>query len=247
MPAVILERIRSIVVERELPALARQVAAAQVKALETLARESGREPSQEAVRVAELQLGLVLGLAQLLPALELAGRDPGRRVGQRLGLRAVLRGFVRHAATVPEQGSAALELLDPTVGLQLVLSQLRPQLPASLQVESLEVLELCRLGVRDFMEPLLRGRVESSWRRFHLLTRLDTIDLAPGLDIETVDDLTLAVLLERAGRKRRGEAVPPWPEPRWQLSASPGDVPQMIRRVGSLELAGHSRAGEPAA
>ncbi len=173
-------RIESLDIEHELDRLARHARVGNPQVIERMATLHGTTPVHEAQRVAAIQLRVLEGLGAHLRWLEAVIVDPELNPCVRAGLAGVLISLSTESELLPMVDSQAAVLLEPALLLHGLLANLRPWLPgAAATVEPAEldeptiepepVIELLRLGLPDYLLPILRRRFEGLWTLFHRL------------------------------------------------------------------------------
>lgn len=223
--------------DAELRALREHVAVTSPVALELLAYEHLSSPGHEMRRVAAIQLRVVVDLAAKLRWLEHACVDPKLDPGLRIALAALLRGLCTDSETLPVIDSHAAVLLEPAVLFHELIANLRPWLsPIAVALEPEPILDLLRLGIPDYLHPLLRTRFEALWARFHQLRQLPPARLSVLADPPTIDDQRLRRLLDDSTLN----AIPYPPAPAWTTPswASPwlGDGDSPLREIPALAI-----------
>ncbi|HLT40491.1 MAG TPA: hypothetical protein VK034_29635 [Enhygromyxa sp.] len=232
-----IERIEQLDRDAEFQALSEQVAVVSPVAIELLAYEHLSSPVHEASRIAGVQLRVITELGSRLAWLERACVDPSLAPELRIALAGLLRGLCDDTQLLPVIDSRAAVLLEPALLLHELLADLRPWMPPMvLAVEPQAVLDLLRLGIPDYLHPLLRARFEALWALFHRLRQLPAARLTVIADPPAIDDERLLRLLDEP--TLASAPIPPapaWTTPSW---ASPwlGDGDSPLRELPVLAI-----------
>jgi hypothetical protein len=233
----VIDRIQRLDRDAEIRALREHVTVTSPIALELLAYEHLSSPAHEAQRIAAIQLRVVLELGPRLEWLERACVDPGLAPGIRVALAGVLCDLCTDADLLPVIHSEAAVLLEPALLFHELIASLRPYLPPMvIALEPDPVLDLVRLGIPDYLHPLLRARFETLWAQFHRLRQLPPAQLAVLPSPRTIDGERLARLLEDpALAKLPYPPAPGWTTPSW---ASPwlGESGSPLRELPALAI-----------
>jgi hypothetical protein len=235
----VVERIDGLDAHAEARALAQHLRVTSPLALELLAYEHLSSPDQEAQRIAAIQLRIVRGLAHHLRWLEQVCTDPALAPELRAGLAALLASLCAEGELLPVIDSEAAVFAEPALLFHALLARLRPWLPPMiLALEPEPVLDLLELAIPDYLRPMVRGRFEALWTRFHQLRQLPQARLA-SVDLQQGDQLA-RLLAEPALTRLPTPAAPRWSTPAW---ASPwvdsAGVPLgELRELPGRELAG---------
>jgi hypothetical protein len=193
----VIETIEQLDRDAEFRALSEQIAVISPVAIELLAYEHLRSPSHEVARIAGVQLRVIIELGPRLAWLERACVDPALAPELRIALAGLLRGLCDEAERLPVIDSQAAVLLEPTLLFHELFAHLRPWLPPMvIAVEPEPVLDLLRLGIPDYLHPLLRARFEALWSLFHRLRQLPAARLTVIAEPPAIDDERLVRLLE---------------------------------------------------
>jgi hypothetical protein len=238
----VIDRIQQLDRDQEFRALSEQVAVISPVAIELLAYEHLSSPAHEVNRIAGVQLRVVVELASSLAWLERACVDPKLAPELRIALAGVLRGLCDDSDLLPMTGSGAAVLLEPAVLFHELVAHLRPWLPPLvIALEPEPVLDLLRLGIPDYLHPLLRARFEALWALFHRLRQFPLARLTVIVDPPAIDDERLLRLLDDSALTSVPyPPAPAWTTPSW---ASPwlGDDDSPLRELpvlAILDLAG---------
>ncbi|MFO7564486.1 MAG: hypothetical protein R6X02_17710 [Enhygromyxa sp.] len=233
----VIERIQQLDRDAEFQALSEQVAVISPVAVELLAYEQLSSPSHEAARIAGVQLRVITDLPARLTWLERACVDPKLAPELRIALAGLLQGLCDDAQLLPVIDSQAAVLFEPALLFHELFAHLRPWMPPMvIAVEPQEVLDLLRLGIPDYLHPLLRARFEALWGLFHRLRQLPAARLAVIADPPAIDDERLLRLLEDpALASVPSPPAPAWTTPSW---ASPwlGEDGSPLRELPALAI-----------
>jgi hypothetical protein len=233
----VIETLEQLDRDAEFRALTEQVTVISPVALELLAYEHLRSPNHEAARVAGVQLRVITEFGQRLAWLERACVDPALAPELRIALAGLLRGLCDEAEQLPFIDSRAAVLLEPAVLFHELMTHLRPWLPPTvLAIEPEPVLDLLRLGIPDYLHPLMRARFEALWSLFHQLRQLPAARLTVIADPPRIDDERLLRLLEDPALASIVAPPPPaWRTPSW---ARPwiGEPDSPIRELPALAI-----------
>jgi hypothetical protein len=231
------ERIQQLDRDQEFRALSEQVAVISPFAIELLAYENLSSPGHEANRIAGVQLRVVVELASQLTWLERACVDARLAPELRIALAGLLRGLCDESELLPVTNSSAAVLLEPALLFHELLNHLRPWLPPLvIALEPEPVLGLLRLGIPDYLHPLIRARFEALWMLFHRLrqfplARLTVIADPPAID----DDRLLRLLDDPALAYIPYPPAPAWTTPSW-VSPWLGDEDSPLRELPVLAI-----------
>lgn len=233
----VLHRIEQLDRDAEFRALSEQVAVISPVAIELLAYEHLSSPAHEARRIAAVQLRVVSELGPRLAWLAHTCVDPKLAPELRIALAGLLRGLCDDSDLLPVIDSQAVALLEPALLFHELLAHLRPWMPPMvIALEPEPTLELLRLGLPDYLHPLLRARFEALWGVFHRLRQLPPARLAVIVDPPTIDDERLRRLLfDPALASIPCPSAPPWTTPSW---ASPwlGEPDSPLRELPALAI-----------
>lgn len=233
----VIQRIQQLDRDVEFRALSEQVAVISPIAIELLAYEHLSSPVHEARRIAGVQLRVIIELAPRLTWLERACVDTELAPELRVALAGLLRGLCDESERLPNIDSHATALLEPALLVHELLAHLRPWLPPMVvALEPEPVLELLRLGLPDYLHPLLRARFEQLWALFHRLRQHPLARLTVIADPPRSDDQRLLRLLDDPSLASIPyPAAPPWTTPSW---ASPwlGDSDSPLRELPALAI-----------
>jgi hypothetical protein len=232
-----IERIARLDRDVEFRALSEQVAVISPVAIELLAYEHLSSPTHEAHRIAGVQLRVILELAPRLAWLERTCVNPELAPELRVALAGLLRGLCDESELLPVIDSQASVLLEPALLLHALLGHLRPWLPPMvIALEPEPVLDLLRLGLPDYLHPLLRARFEALWALFHRLRQLPIARLTVIADPPAIDDERLLRLLDDPALGNLPcPPAPAWTTPSW---ASPwlGEPDSPLRELPVLAI-----------
>lgn len=233
----VIDRIQQLDSDAEYRALREHVSVTSPVALELLAYENLSSPSYEAGRIAAIHLRVVLELAPRLQWLERVCVDPEVAPGIRVALAGVLRDLCTDTDLLPVIDSEAAVLLEPALLFHDLLANLRPYLPPMIvALEPEPVLDLIRLGMPDYLRPLLRARFEALWALFHRLRQLASARLIVLSDPPAIDDERLLRLLDDPTLATLPcPPAPAWTTPSW---ASPwlGEQGSPLRELPALAI-----------
>jgi hypothetical protein len=233
----VINRIQQLDRDAEFRALSEQVAVISPVAIELLAYEHLSSPAHEARRIAGVQLRVILELAPRLAWLEQACADPKLAPELRIALAGLLRGLCDESDMLPVIDSRAAVLLEPALLFHELLAHVRPWMPPMvIALEPEPVLDLLRLGLPDYLHPLLRARFEGLWALFHRLRQLPAARLAVIANPPRIDDERLLRLLEDPALVSMPcPSAPPWTTPSW---ASPwvSDPDSPLRELPALAI-----------
>lgn len=233
----VIQRIEQLDRDAEFRALSEQVAVISPVAIELIAYEHLSSPAHEARRIAGVQLRVILELAPRLAWLEQTCVDPRLAPGLRIALAGLLRGLCDESDLLPTIDSQAAVLLEPALLFHELLAHLRPWLPPMVvALEPEPVLELLRLGLPDYLHPLLRARFEALWASFHRLRQLPAARLGViGSPAKIDDERLLRLIDDSALANNCAPTPPPWTTPSW---ASPwlGDADSPLRELPALAI-----------
>lgn len=233
----VIARIEQFDRDAEFRTLREQVAVISPVAIELLAYEHLSSPAHEASRIAGVQLRVIGELGERLAWLERACVDPNLAPELRIALAGLLRGLCDDSQLFPVIDSRAAVLLEPAVLFHELLAHLRPWMPPMVMaVEPESVLDLLRLGIPDYLHPLMRVRFESLWSLFHRLRQLPAARLTVIADPPAIDDERLLRLLDDpALASLPCPPAPAWTTPSW---ASPwlGDDDSPLRELPALAI-----------
>ncbi len=240
MNKAVIDRIQQLDRDTEYRALTEHVAVVSPIAIELLSYENLSSPAHEARRIAAIQLRIVTELAPRLQWLDRTCIDPEIAPELRVALAGILRGLCQDTDMLPIADSEAAALLEPALLFHELLANLHPWLPPMvIEFEPEPVLDLVRLGIPDYLHPLLRARFEALWALFHRLRQLPPARLRVLTDAPTSDDEGLVLLIEDPSlAPLYCPPAPTWTTPSW---ASPwlgeGDSPlHELPALALLEL-----------
>jgi hypothetical protein len=237
----VVERIQALEPDREHRALSEHLVVTSPVALELLAYEHLRSPSHEARRVAAIQLRVVIELGAKLRWLEGVCIHAPLEPGVRVAVAGVLRSLCTESDTPAASSSEAAAWLEPALLFHCLVDHLRPWLPplvVALEPES--VTDLLRLGIPDYLRPLVRRRFEALWALFHQLRQLPPARLAVAADPPRIDDERLVRLLDDPTLASLPcPPAPAWRTPSWAVPWLGDDSPlRDLPDLAGLDLAG---------
>lgn len=233
----VIHRIQQLDRDAEFRALSEQVAVISPVAIELIAYEHLSSPTHEARRIAGVQLRVIVELAPRLAWLAQACVDPKLAPELRVALTGLLRGLCDDSDMLAVTDSRAATLLEPALLFHELLAHVRPWMPPMVvTLEPEPVLDLLRLGLPDYLHPLLRARFEALWATFHRLRQLPSARLAVIASRPAIDDKHLQRLLDDPALASIAcPAAPPWTTPTW---ASPwlGEPDSPLRELPALAI-----------
>lgn len=237
MIEVVIQRIEQLDRDAEFRALSEQVAVISPVAIELIAYEHLSSVTHEAHRIAGVQLRVIVELAPRLAWLEQTCVDPKLAPELRIALAGLLRGLCDESDMLPVIDSQAAVLLEPALLFHELLAHLRPWMPPLvIALEPEPTLDLLRLGLPDYLHPLLRARFEALWALFHRLRQLPAARLGVIASPPRIDDERLLRLIDDpALASIPTPTPPPWTTPSW---ASPwlGDPDSPLRELPALAI-----------
>ena len=217
MVAEVIQTIQGLDQAQEHQLLAEHLAVTSPLALESLARRRQVFPEQHAQHLAAIQLRVISELASRLMWLESVSLDPSVEPALRVAIAGLLHGLSAEPDALRHPLSPSLALLEPAALFHALVSRLRPWLPPIVvALEPEPVVDILRLGIPDYLHPLLVQRFELLWARFHELRALPSAGEIANAEGTEIDDAGLSHAIESAAALNPASPPPPpWTTPSW--------------------------------